>query len=143
MGLTFHTTCLDCGNTAPEVGDCGYIGYPSGSPERADAEVPNLGYIYRGFEAIHLVTHQLDSLRGPDASIGRSRCPATTSMRSAFLREHMAHGPRASHGGAALWKTVAASGKGYEGTPGARAGEDRPAGDVPPPGAKPPRMTST
>ena len=63
MGLTCNTACLDCGEAAPEVGDCGYIGYPSASRERGPGgRPPNFGYLYEGFAAIRLVTHNLDSL---------------------------------------------------------------------------------
>jgi hypothetical protein len=63
VGLTCNTTCLDCGEAAPEVGDCGYIGYPSASRELGPGgRPPNFGYLYEGFAAIRLVTHDLDSL---------------------------------------------------------------------------------
>jgi len=64
VGMTCNTTCLKCAKCAPEVGDFGHIGYPSCSQERGPSDrLANFGYIYDGFEAINLVTYQLDSLR--------------------------------------------------------------------------------
>ena len=63
MGVTFDTLCVKCGESAPEVGDCGYIGFPSASRERGPVErIANFGYIYEGLETIGLRTWSLDAL---------------------------------------------------------------------------------
>ena len=65
MGVTANTTCRDCGKGAPEVGDFGYIGYPSlsTSAEHDDDAPVNFGYLYQGFQAIHLLTADLERMR--------------------------------------------------------------------------------
>jgi hypothetical protein len=65
MSIVFSTVCLDCGVFAPEVGDFGYIGYPSLDTSRGpDCKPPNFGYLYEAFAGIQLVTWHLDLLHG-------------------------------------------------------------------------------
>lgn len=72
MGVTYGVMCLDCGDEGPEVGDFGYIGYPSLDEEKGKRYVPNFGYIYRGLRTLGLLT------------------PGVEEMRE-FLEKHRAH----------------------------------------------------
>jgi hypothetical protein len=63
MGVTFGARCLDCGEDAPEVGDFGYIGYPSLSEEKGRRYVPNFGFLYRGLVALGMRTRAVEELR--------------------------------------------------------------------------------
>lgn len=72
MGVTYGVMCLDCGDEGPEVGDFGYIGYPSLDEEKGKRYVPNFGYIYSGLKTLGLLT------------------PGVEEMRE-FLEKHRAH----------------------------------------------------
>jgi hypothetical protein len=72
MGVTYEVTCLDCGEEGPEVGDLGYIGYPSLSEEEGGRFLPNFGFIYRGLVMLGMRTQAIEGLR-------------------AFLMEHRDH----------------------------------------------------
>lgn len=72
MGVTYGVMCLDCGDEGPEVGDFGYIGYPSLDEEKGKRYIPNFGYIYSGLRTLGLLT------------------PGVEEMRE-FLEKHRAH----------------------------------------------------
>ncbi len=62
MGITVSTECRQCASTAPEIGDCGHIGYPS----LKDCEIEGMASferIYRGYAAIGFRCLELDEFR--------------------------------------------------------------------------------
>jgi len=63
MGVTYEVTCLDCGEEGPEIGDFGYIGYPSLSGEEGPRFLPNFGFIYRGLVMLGMRTQAVEDLR--------------------------------------------------------------------------------
>jgi hypothetical protein len=63
MSVIYSTACLDCLAFAPEVGDFGYIGFPSASTSRGpEGQPPNFGYLYEAFAGIQLITWHLTLL---------------------------------------------------------------------------------
>ena len=73
MGVNAWVVCRDCGARAPEVGDFGYIGYPSLESRSEPVEgIHTFGYLYEGFKALRLLTGELEAVR-------------------AFLRRHRRH----------------------------------------------------
>lgn len=63
MGVTCSFTCVECGEDAPELGDFGYIGYPSLDSGKGDRDIPNFGYIYAGLAAVGLVTDEVQAFQ--------------------------------------------------------------------------------
>lgn len=63
MGVTYGVMCLDCGDEGPEVGDFGYIGYPSLDEEKGKRYIPNFGYIYSGLRTLGLLTPGVEEMR--------------------------------------------------------------------------------
>ncbi len=63
MGITYTTIWFDCGVGAPDIGDGGRIGSPGLATRRSSGKVQSFGYIYRGFEAVHLLSHELEAFR--------------------------------------------------------------------------------
>jgi hypothetical protein len=61
MGMACWTTCEDCDEKAPELGDHGYMGYPSLDDEVPDVDVATFGSIYRALVAVHVVTGEVDA----------------------------------------------------------------------------------
>jgi len=54
MGHTYWTTCQTCRKDAPDLGDCGFVGFPSLSTQAENGEdsLQPFGYIYEGFLAV-------------------------------------------------------------------------------------------
>jgi len=64
MGVTFDLLCLRCGERAPEIGDFGYIGYPTLSSRKRLFQTPqNFGYIYDGLAAVGLLPLEVEAFR--------------------------------------------------------------------------------
>ncbi len=63
MGVTYAVMCLDCGDEGPEVGDFGYIGYPSLDKKKGKRHIPNFGYIYSGLRTLGLLTPGVEEMR--------------------------------------------------------------------------------
>ena len=77
MGVTYAVMCLDCGDEGPEVGDFGYIGYPSLDKKKGKRHIPNFGYIYSGLRTLGLLTPGVEEMREflekhRDGAFGRS-----------------------------------------------------------------------
>ena len=63
MGIAAGITCLDCSAKAPDVGDAGYVGYPSLADSVDPATgIHTFGHIYRGFRAIRLLPRILEDV---------------------------------------------------------------------------------
>jgi len=63
VGVTYSLECLNCGVTAPEVGDFGHIGAPTlGTTAKRNALRP-FGQIYAALEAVGLLTEELESTK--------------------------------------------------------------------------------
>ncbi len=74
MGVLFGAICLDCLEEGPEVGDFGFIGYPSISTDEEacpskwdkDSTSPwekNFGFIYIGLEAFKMLTFEVEAFQ--------------------------------------------------------------------------------
>jgi hypothetical protein len=59
MGVCCSFSCVECGEEAPELGDFGYIGYPSLDAAAGQRDVPNFGHVYAGLAAVRLVTSEV------------------------------------------------------------------------------------
>ena len=63
MGMCCWTVCRDCDAEAPQLGDFGYLGYPSLEERANGSAATTFGAIYRGLAAVHLVTEEIDDFR--------------------------------------------------------------------------------
>ena len=64
MGVTFDLLCIRCGERAPEIGDFGYIGYPTlSSRGRLFRSPQNFGYIYEGLASVGLLPLEVEAFR--------------------------------------------------------------------------------
>jgi hypothetical protein len=63
MGVACSVMCVTCNADAPELGDMGFMGFPSLSVEERKLKkfVPqNFGYLYEGFRSIGMFTEATD-----------------------------------------------------------------------------------
>jgi hypothetical protein len=61
MGMVCWTTCEDCDEKAPELGDSGFMGYPSLDDKVTDVDVATFGSIYKALAAVHAITGEVDA----------------------------------------------------------------------------------
>jgi hypothetical protein len=63
MGMCCWTVCDDCDAEAPEMGDAGFLGYPSMDDAAGDCDAATFGSIHRALSGAHLVTSEVDAFR--------------------------------------------------------------------------------
>lgn len=63
MGVTACVYCRDCGQSAPGIGDCGAVGFPSlANTSRTIAGYQTFGYLHAAFKAIGYHTWELEAI---------------------------------------------------------------------------------